>query len=71
MILQLKANKYLGVAIETGKTFVNFDFRGMIKTHRADTCARKIVENVRLNILAFRRFNMIILILAITENKVF
>lgn len=54
MILQLKGNKYLGVAIETGKTFVNFDFREMIKIHRADTCARKMVENLRLNILAFR-----------------
>lgn len=54
MILQLKANKYLCVAIETGKTIVNFDFREMIKTHSADTCARKMVGNLRLNILAFR-----------------
>jgi len=54
MILQLKAKKCLCVAIETGKTIVNFDFREMIKTHSADTCARKMVENLRLNILAFR-----------------
>ena len=37
MILQLKANKYLCVAIETGKTIVNFDFRETIKTHSSDT----------------------------------
>jgi len=54
MILQLKAKKCLCVAIETGKTIVNFDFREMIKTHSADTCARKMVENLRLNILGFR-----------------
>lgn len=50
MILKPKGNKYLGVVIETGKACANFDFREMIKTHRADTCTRKIIENLRLNI---------------------
>jgi len=46
MILQLEGNKIAGVGIETRKTFT--DFREMIKTHRADACTRKKVENFKL-----------------------